>query len=93
MNKSELISVLSCKTHKSKADVANILETALNLIVSEIAQGKSVSLFGFGSFHAVKRGARMGRNPRTLEPVLIEESTAVKFTTGSVFKSALKNED
>ncbi|MEL6112692.1 MAG: HU family DNA-binding protein, partial [Pseudomonadota bacterium] len=49
----------------------------------------SMRLVGFGTFAAVKRAARDGRNPRTGETIKIKASIQPKFTAGKGLKDAL----
>jgi len=69
-------------------------ERALNAVLGGIQHGlkkdKTVSLVGFGSFSVKKRGARMGRNPRTGEPMKIKASKTVSFKAGKSLKEKVK---
>ena len=61
----------------------HVVETALNTILDEIAeslsQGHRVELRGFGSFSSKVRVARVGRNPRTGEPVDVPPKRHMHF--------------
>ena len=46
---------------------------------------------GFGTFEAVERAARDGRNPLTGKPMKLPASKAPKFKAGKAFKDAVKN--
>jgi nucleoid DNA-binding protein len=48
-----------------------------------------VQLIGFGTFKVVHRKARMGVNPKSLEPLKIKASKSVKFAVGKELKSKL----
>ncbi|NDE46335.1 MAG: HU family DNA-binding protein, partial [Betaproteobacteria bacterium] len=50
---------------------------------------QAVQLIGFGSFRAVKRNARTGRNPATGEPLSIPSTTVPRFVPGAAFKEKL----
>lgn len=89
MNKSDLIAALSKEVKVPKTEVSRLLDAALSIIVNKVAQGETVSLLDFGSFKAVHRKARPGRNPRTGETVLIEAGLSTKFTIGRAFKTAV----
>ncbi len=49
----------------------------------------TVQLAGFGTFSVSRRKARMGRNPRTGEPMKIAPSKGVRFKAGKEYKSML----
>lgn len=89
MNKSELIEALATKTDLSKAAAGRVLEALLETITTAVAKKQDVSLIGFGSFKAVKRAARKGKNPRTGEALKIAATTVPKFTPGAGFKAAV----
>jgi DNA-binding protein HU-beta len=48
-----------------------------------------VQLIGFGTFASGKRAARMGRNPKTGEPLKIAAAKTVKFSAGKAFKDSV----
>ena len=89
MNKSELIEALATKTDLSKAAAGRVLEALLETITTAVAKKQDVTLIGFGSFKAVKRAARKGKNPRTGEALKIAATTVPKFTAGAGFKAAV----
>ncbi|HRH95178.1 MAG TPA: HU family DNA-binding protein [Prosthecobacter sp.] len=90
MNKAQLIDsvqeILGGDTSKRAA--ADALDAVLNAITKGVKQGP-VQLIGFGTFKPVDRKARMGRNPKTKEPVEIKASRTVRFVASSALKSAL----
>ena len=51
-----------------------------------LAQGDKVQLVGFGSFEIKARDARMGRNPKTKEPIEIPATKAPVFKAGKALK-------
>lgn len=89
MNKQELIDLVSEKVESSKANVSKILDAILNTIVAEVAEGHVVQFIKFGSYSKGKRAPRMGRNPKTGEPIEIAGTSTVKFTPGKAFKDAV----
>lgn len=62
----------------SKADVKIVLD-ALSAEVAELASGAKLRFPGFGTFAAVTRPEREGRNPRTGETVHVPAKRVVKF--------------
>jgi nucleoid DNA-binding protein len=89
MNKGELIEALAAKTELSKAAAGRTLDALLEIITTKVAKKEDVQLIGFGTFKAVKRAARTGKNPRTGEVLKIAASTVPKFITGAAFKAAV----
>jgi nucleoid DNA-binding protein len=80
---------LAAKTELSKAAAGRTLDALLEIITTKVAKKEDVQLIGFGTFKAVKRAARTGKNPRTGEVLKIAASTVPKFITGAAFKAAV----
>jgi nucleoid DNA-binding protein len=89
MNKAELIESLAAKTDLSKAACGRAIDALLEIITSTVAKKQDVQLIGFGTFKAVKRAARTGKNPRTGEALKIAATTVPKFTAGAAFKASV----
>lgn len=89
MNKSELIEALAAKTDTSKAAAGRSLDALLEIITATVAKKQDVTLIGFGSFKAVKRAARKGKNPKTGEALKIAATTVPRFSAGASFKAAV----
>ena len=89
MNKAELISAIADDVEISKAKAEHALNSAIEHIIKAVTKGDSVQLIGFGTFASGKRAARMGRNPKTGEPLKIAASKTVKFSAGKAFKDSV----
>jgi DNA-binding protein HU-beta len=90
MNKAQLIDavqeILGGDTSKRAASEA--LDAVLTAITKGVKKGP-VQLIGFGTFKPVDRNARMGRNPKTKEPVEIKASRTVRFVASAALKTSL----
>ena len=93
MNKTELIAKTqeNIEIGVTKKDLGIIVDGVLKAIQDEVVAGGKVQLVGFGTFEAVERAAREGRNPLTGKPMKIDASKAPKFKAGKAFKDAVKN--
>lgn len=92
MVKSELIKNVAGQVEgATQKDVAVIVDTVLETIINTVASGEKVSLAGFGNFEVAERAARIGRNPKTGEPLEIAASKSPKFHALTGFKNAVKN--
>ena len=95
MNKSELVDAVSVASGLSKVDTERAVKGFLNVItktlseVDEKGENKSVTLIGFGTFLVRERKKRVGRNPRTGEPINIAASKIPAFKAGKAFKDAV----
>ena len=58
-----------------------------------MAVGDRVELRGFGAFSVKRRGARIGRNPRTGESVQVSEKFIPYFKTGKLLREKLNRSD
>lgn len=90
MIKSELVALLAdANPHLYQRDVERIVNTVFDEITASLAKGERVELRGFGAFSVKKRPARTGRNPRTGEPVAVEEKHVPFFKTGKELRDRL----
>ncbi|NNE39883.1 MAG: HU family DNA-binding protein [Marinicaulis sp.] len=91
MSKAEFIANVADAGNMSNAEAKRVVE----LVFGEIEKGlKSAKKDGkytigtFGTFTVSKRAARMGRNPRTGEPIKIKASKSLRFRPSSMLKEA-----
>lgn len=90
MTKSELIQRLAERNpHLYQRDVERIVSTVFDEIAAALSRGDRVELRGFGAFSVKRRGARMGRNPRTGESVHVGEKHIPFFKTGKELRERL----
>ncbi len=89
MNKSELISMVAERTGLTKKDSETAINAAFTGISDALVSGEKVQLVGFGSFEVKRREARMGRNPKTKEPIQIAASNSPVFKAGQALKDAV----
>ena len=86
MNKSELIKKVAEEANVKKGDVETVLESLINVIQNEVANGEKVQITGFGTFERRERGERIMKNPRTGEDMQVAASKSPAFSAGSVFR-------
>ena len=89
MNKAELINAVAASAEVSKKDAEAVITATLDAIVDALKEGEKVQLVGFGSFEVKKRAARIGRNPKTKEPIDIPASTVPVLKAGKVLKEVV----
>ena len=91
MNKAELIEAV--QTAMGKEATKRSAEDAVSAVLDSIANGvradQKVQLIGFGTFEVKNRAARMGRNPKTGEPMQINASKSVGFKASAALKGSL----
>ena len=84
--KADFVSAVSEKTGMTKAESDMALAAVLNVIATEVADGKRINLPGFGTFKLNFRKARKGRNPATGEEIQIKASNSPSFSASKTFK-------
>ena len=91
MKKNELIEHMALCSGISKASAQKALEALLEAVSKSLQNGNKVSLTGFGTWSVYERSARMGRNPKTNEPLAIPAKNTVKFKASSQLLDTLQS--
>jgi len=79
MKKNKLIEHMAVSAGVTKAAAQKALEAFLEKTSESLQNGNKVSLPGFGTWSVYERSARMGRNPKTNEPLAIPAKNVLKF--------------
>ena len=92
MTKSELILKITSKnSYLYHKDVYKIIDTLFNCVTEALKNGDRIELRGFGTFTTKLRSARIGRNPRTGEPVAISQKKMPFFKMGKSMKERINS--
>ena len=92
MTKSELILKITSKnSYLYHKDVYKIIDTLFNCVTKALKDGDRVELRGFGTFTTKLRNARIGRNPKTGDPVAIPQKKMPFFKMGKSMKERINN--
>ena len=86
MTKAELVAKITEGADLTKIQSEKMVEVLVKEIIGALKAGDKVALVGFGTFSAVSRAARTGRNPSTGAPIKIAAKTNGKFTPGQALK-------
>jgi integration host factor subunit beta len=90
VTKFELVQkVWESNPHLQKRDAEIIVTAIFDEIAAALLRGDRVELRGFGAFSVKRRGARIGRNPRTGESVQVIEKHIPFFKTGKGLRDRL----
>lgn len=89
MSKTDLVCYMAEETGLTKADATRALDAMMKGVTEGLKKEGKVTLTGFATFTAVKKEAKMGRNPRTGESVKIPARVAATIKAGSKLKDAL----
>ena len=86
VTKKELVNRIAETTGVTKVVAKEIIQSFLNSIIDELAQGNRLEFREFGVFEIKERAARKAQNPRTLEKVDVPAKRVVKFRVGRLMK-------
>ena len=89
MNKTDLINAIAAGSGLSKKDSEKALSATVDAITAALVAGDKVQLVGFGIFDVKNRAVRIGRNPKTKEPINIPETRTPQFKAGKALKDAV----
>ncbi|GAB6194326.1 HU family DNA-binding protein [Desulfocastanea catecholica] len=86
MTKAELVAKIAKDAELTQIQAQKALNSFIEITTAAIKAGDKVVLVGFGTFSAVNRAARIGRNPQTGKELKIAAKTNGKFTPGKALK-------
>ena len=83
MTKSELIEALASRQPQlTSKDIESAVKTVLEYMAQTLANGERIEIRGFGSFSLHYRLPRVGRNPKSGEPVSLPAKYVPYFKPG-----------
>lgn len=91
MSKADFIANVAKSGDMSNAEAKRVVELVFGEIEAGLKRARKdgkYTIGTFGTFSISKRGARMGRNPRTGEEIKIKPSKSLRFRPSSSLKSA-----
>ena len=92
MTKSELILKITKKnSFLYQKDIHRINDTLFDSVTKALNNDDRVELRGFGTFSTKQRNARIGRNPKTGEPVAIPKKKMPFFKMGKTMKERINS--
>jgi integration host factor subunit beta len=91
MTKAELVEEVARSTELTKKHAEIIVNTVFESIVDSLKAGEKIELRGFGSFRIRKRGARIGRNPKTGAKVKVPAKRIPYFKPGKDLREMLND--
>lgn len=86
VTKADIVDKIATQTGLTKFETKAVVDGFLLSIIEALAEGKRIELRGFGVFSVKSRKPRMARNPRTGEPVPLEERFIPTFKVSSEFQ-------
>jgi integration host factor subunit beta len=89
VTKKEFIDRIAENTQAKRVVVKRIIQSFLDEVVDELAEGNRLEFRDFGVFETRTRAARIAQNPKTLERVPVPAKRTVKFKMGRLMKQKL----
>jgi DNA-binding protein HU-beta len=91
VNKAALAESIAEKVGVSKKEAEDMLASLVDIIITSLQGGDTVTIAGFGAFSAKTRAGRTGVNPQNpTEKIQIPPVTVPKFKAGKALKDSLK---
>ncbi|MDR2589319.1 MAG: HU family DNA-binding protein [Spirochaetales bacterium] len=89
LTKADLVDSIAENFSLTQRDTQGLLEYFFKEIKTALSGGKSVELRGFGTFEVrLRKGRSNARNPRTGEPITVEDHGIAVFRPGKEMKEA-----
>ena len=92
LTKADIVRKLIARNSFSKTQSQEITETLLAIIKSSLAAGEDLLISGFGRFCVKEKGQRLGRNPATESPMMLDARRVVTFRCSSKLWGAINGE-
>ncbi len=87
ITKRDLVVDISNKTGLTQQQVFSVIQETLDLMTERLADGDSIVVRNFGTFHVREMKAKIGRNPKNPQKdVEIPARAVVKFKPGKEMK-------
>lgn len=90
MTNKELIAELSKRLEWTQAQTSKIMEDAVSVINTNLANSDFINIQGFGLFETKRRQERMSVNPVSKQRFLVPPKITPAFRPGQVVKDKLK---
>ena len=90
MNKADLVARIAQDAALTKQQSEKVLDALIGSVQDALSKGEKITLVGFGTFSAMSRPARTGRNPQTGQALYLPARKAPKFTPGKKLRQTVR---
>lgn len=91
MNNKELQSAIASKMGVTKQEAELLLKSLTSAMVTELSEGKTINIQGFGHIEVRKKAERISVNPSTQERKMVPEKLALAFKPSAILKEKIKD--
>ncbi len=93
ITKRDLVQLIAEKTNVQQQKAKEVIQSFLDEIITELANGNRLEFRDFGVFEPRKKAPRLARNPRTGEKIQVPPKVTVKFKAGRMMKERLQTQN
>lgn len=90
MTNQELIAALAKRMGWTQKETSDVLESTVSIIRTNLEEGSSINIQGFGLFETKKKGERISVNPVSKQRFLVPPKISLSFRPGQTIKDNLK---
>jgi len=90
MTKKDIVLKISEETGFKQIVVKKVVHKVFEVMLSALYKGEKIEIRNFGVFKVKRRKPRVGRNPKTNQPVPVPERKAVVFKPGLEMKQKIR---
>jgi integration host factor subunit beta len=90
MTKADLINVIAEKASITRVKSETVVNTIFDAMVEALMRNDRIEIRGFGSFENREYDSYQGRNPRTGEPINVQQKKLPFFKVGKDLKESVK---
>jgi len=91
VTKADIVRQIAQVTGLTKTDAAAVVDGFIESVVDALEKGEHIEIRGFGTFKAVSRAPRTGRNPRTGSEVKISRRRAPVFKPSKELRARVED--
>jgi integration host factor subunit alpha len=77
----------------TKKDCLIFVNDIIDVIIDGLKTKGYVKIHNFGSFKVTRKKSRVGRNPKTLEDVMISERNVIKFKPSKIILDQMNKQN
>jgi integration host factor subunit alpha len=92
LTKTDIVDALSRDLRITKNGAFEVVETVLDLIKKNLAEGEDVLISGFGKFCVKDKKQRKGRNPQSGAEMTLQPMRVVTFQCSGVLRKKVNGE-
>lgn len=91
MTKSDIVEKISRQHGLYKRESVILVDSVFKLIEEGLEKGEQIKISGFGRFEVKQKAARLAKNIRTGEPILIDARRTLTFKPSELLRSRLND--